>query len=124
MAGRVEAFVRPDWQPLPYEGCRNVEGRVIFHDDALLLALLRFGTDGTIHEHLGPNDTIVACLEGRGFTSVRDEVEPIEAGQRTVWPARIPHRLWTEGSTMTTLMVERAKPPRDAGPTPPGAGSE
>jgi hypothetical protein len=24
-----------------------------------------------------------------------------------VWPKDVPHRLWTEGSTMLTLMVER-----------------
>jgi hypothetical protein len=24
-----------------------------------------------------------------------------------VWPQGVPHRLWTEGSTMLTLMVER-----------------
>ena len=24
------------------------------------------------------------------------------------WPKGVPHGLWTEGSTMTTLMIERA----------------
>jgi mannose-6-phosphate isomerase-like protein (cupin superfamily) len=93
------------------EGCVNVEGRVIFHDDALLLVTLRFGEHGTIHEHPGPNDTIVACLEGSGFTSVGGESEPIEAGQRVFWPKGVVHRLWTEGSTMITLMTERYSEP-------------
>ena len=28
--------------------------------------------------------------------------------QQARWPKGIPHRLWTEGTTMTTLMVEGA----------------
>lgn len=108
---RIEPFVRPEWEPLPMEGCVNVEGRVIFHDDALLLVTLRFGEHGTIHEHPGPNDTIVACLEGSGFTSVEGESAPIEAGQRVFWPKGVAHRLWTEGSEMTTVMCERYSSP-------------
>jgi quercetin dioxygenase-like cupin family protein len=104
---KVEPFRRPDWEPLPMEGCVNVEGRVLFVDDTLSLAILRFGEHGTIHEHPGPNDAIVSCLEGSGYTSVGGETAPIESGQIVFWPAGIPHRLWTEGSTMTTLMCER-----------------
>ena len=91
-------------------GCRNVKGRVIFRDETLLLAVLRFGEDGTIHEHAGESDTIVACLEGSGYTSVGNEAVPISTGERVVWPRGITHSLWTERSTMTTLMVERATP--------------
>ena len=29
------------------------------------------------------------------------------AGQFVVWPKGVRHRLWTEGTTMTTLMFER-----------------
>jgi mannose-6-phosphate isomerase-like protein (cupin superfamily) len=72
-----------------------------------VLALLRFGEHATIHGHAGPTDAIVACLEGRGFTHVGDATATVEAGQRVLWPAGVFHRLWTEGSTMTTLMVER-----------------
>ena len=32
---------------------------------------------------------------------------PIREEQQVRWPKDIPHRLWTEGSTMTTLMFER-----------------
>jgi quercetin dioxygenase-like cupin family protein len=108
MGPRIESFKRPDWEPVPYEGCENVEGRVLFWDESLGLALLRFGEHGKIHEHPGPNDTRVCCLEGRGFTKVGGESAPIEAGQIVYWPPGIPHGLWTEDSTMTTLMVEPA----------------
>jgi quercetin dioxygenase-like cupin family protein len=95
------------------EGCVNVEGRVIFWDETLGLAILRFGEHATIHEHPGETEAIVSCLEGRGYTSVGGQKAPIESGQIVRWPAGIPHRLWTEGSTMTTLMCERpaAAPP-------------
>jgi quercetin dioxygenase-like cupin family protein len=68
--------------------------------------MLRFARDGTIHEHAGPNDTIVVCLEGEGLTSVAGETSPLRAGQQARWPKDVPHRLWTEGTAMVTLMVE------------------
>ena len=92
---------------MPRPGCVGVEGRVLVRDDDLLVAQLRFGADATIDEHAGESDTIVVCLEGAGFTSVGAEVAPIGAGESVRWPQGVPHRLWTEGETMTTLMIER-----------------
>jgi quercetin dioxygenase-like cupin family protein len=77
------------------------------HEDDVLIAQLRFAEHATIHEHPGPNDTIVVCLEGEGFTSVAGEVAPLRAGEQARWPKDVPHRLWTEDATMLTLMVER-----------------
>jgi len=72
-----------------------------------LIAMLRFPPPATIHEHPGANDTIVVCIEGEGFTSVAAETDRLRSSERAFWPANVPHRLWTEGTTMTTLMVER-----------------
>jgi hypothetical protein len=47
---------RPDWSPLPYEGCVGVEGKVLLRSPTLALALLRFAPGGTIHEHEAPID--------------------------------------------------------------------
>jgi mannose-6-phosphate isomerase-like protein (cupin superfamily) len=104
----IGSWKRPEWSPLPYEGCVNVDGKVILWDETLGLAMLRFGEHGTIHEHPGESDTIVACLEGSGFTSVGGETAPLAVGRLVVWPKGVPHRLWTAGSTMLTLMVERS----------------
>jgi quercetin dioxygenase-like cupin family protein len=82
-------------------------GKVLVREDDFFVALLRFEPEGTVHEHPGENDTIVVCLEGEGFTSVAGETAPISAGQQARWPKDVPHRLWTEGSPMVTLMVER-----------------
>jgi quercetin dioxygenase-like cupin family protein len=71
------------------------------------IATLRFAPRATIEEHPGENDTLVVCLEGEGFTSVAGETGWLRAGERAFWPAGIPHNLWTEETTMTTLMVER-----------------
>ena len=73
----------------------------------MLIVLLRFGEQATIHEHPGPNDTIVLCLDGEGFTSLAGKTSPLRAGEQARWPKNVPHRLWTEDSTMHTLMVER-----------------
>jgi quercetin dioxygenase-like cupin family protein len=80
---------------------------VLVREDHVFVAQLRFAEHATIHEHPGPSDTIVVCLEGEGFTSVAGAVAPIRAGQQVRWPKDVPHRLWTEDATMLTLMVER-----------------
>jgi quercetin dioxygenase-like cupin family protein len=92
-----------------------VDGKVLLRESDFFVAMLRFAPNATIHEHPGPDDTHVVCLEGEGWTSVAGERAPICAGERTFWPRDVPHRLWTEGTTMTTLMVER---PPAAAPAP------
>ena len=69
--------------------------------------MLRFPEHATTHEHPGEADTIVVCIEGSGFTSVGGETAPLRTGQQARWPKGVPHRLWTDASTMVTLMVER-----------------
>jgi quercetin dioxygenase-like cupin family protein len=80
---------------------------VLVREWGFFIAMLRFGPDGTIHEHPGVNDTIVMCIDGEGWTSVADERTRISAGELVRWPKGVPHRLWTEGAQMTTLMFER-----------------
>ena len=75
------------------------------------IALLRFESGGTIHEHPGLNDTIVICIDGEGWTSVAEERTQIRAGELVRWPRDVPHRLWAEGTEMTTLMFERIQAP-------------
>jgi quercetin dioxygenase-like cupin family protein len=102
----IRPVPRPEWTPLPYEGCSGVEGKILVREDTWFVAMLRFELGGTIHEHPGPNDTIVVCLEGAGFTSVGGATAPLTAGEQARWPRDVPHRLWTEASTMVTLMIE------------------
>jgi len=97
---------RPEWTPLPGEGCVNVSSKSLLSLDHLGLAMLKFAPCGTIHEHDAPFDIDVICLEGSGFTSVDGEWGPIQAGERVRWPAGKMHRLWTEEGEMVTLMVE------------------
>ncbi|HVD01060.1 MAG TPA: cupin domain-containing protein [Candidatus Dormibacteraeota bacterium] len=100
---------RGEWTPLNAPGCRNVEGRVFVAESELSVAMLRFGPDATINEHQADHETEVVCLEGSGFTSVAGREAEIRAGQRVNWPAQRPHRLWTAGSPMVTLMVEHPR---------------
>lgn len=113
MQPEVRPFPRPDWSPLPYDGCVGVEGKVLVREDDFFVAMLRFEPGGTIHEHPGPNDTIVACIEGEGMTSVAGVEATLRAGEQVRWPRDVPHRLWATSSRMVTLMIERAAPPAD-----------
>jgi quercetin dioxygenase-like cupin family protein len=102
----VTPVPRPSWSPVPHEGCRNVDGKALLKLDHLAVAMLRFGPRGTIHEHAAGWEIDVICLEGQGMTSVDGEPAPIRAGETVRWPANAQHRLWTEGHTMVTLMIE------------------
>jgi quercetin dioxygenase-like cupin family protein len=103
----IRPVPRAEWSPVPAEGAVGVESKALVHQDDLFVAILRFAENATIHEHPGPNDTIVVCLEGEGFTSVAGDTAALKAGEQARWPKDVPHRLWTEGSTMVTLMIER-----------------
>jgi quercetin dioxygenase-like cupin family protein len=107
MSPDIRPFPRPGWDPLPGDGGVGVVGRVVVREEDFFVAQLRFSEHATIHEHPGDRDTIVVCIEGEGFTSVAGEAAPLREGQQARWPRGIPHRLWTEGSTMTALMIER-----------------
>ena len=103
----VAKVPRSEWSPLPHEGCVGVEGKVLVREADFFIAILRFSTHATVHEHPGENDTLVVCLAGEGLTSVGGETARLRQSERAFWPAGVPHRLWTEATTMTTLMVER-----------------
>jgi quercetin dioxygenase-like cupin family protein len=98
---------RSEWSPLPFEGCVGVEGKVLVREEDFFIAMLCFPPHATIHEHPGENDTLVVCIQGEGFTSVAGETDQLHESERAFWPANVPHRLWTDDMTMTTLMVER-----------------
>ena len=80
---------------------------MLVRETDFFIAVLRFAANATIEEHPGQNDTLVVCLQGEGFTSLGKETAQLRESERAFWPANIPHRLWTEGSTMLTLMIER-----------------
>ena len=104
---KPEPFPRPEWSPLPFEGCSGVEGKVLAREGGFFIAMLRFDRDGTIHEHPGPNDTLVMCIDGEGWTSIAGDRAQIRAGELVRWPKDVSHRLWSDGTEMTTLMYEQ-----------------
>ena len=77
-------------------------------NEAWFVAMLRFAPNATVHEHPGQNDAYVVCIDGEGWTSVGEQRTQLRANEYVVWPKGINHRLWTEESTMTTLMIEHA----------------
>ena len=97
---------RKGWDPLP--GAVGVVGRVLVREEDFFVAELRFREHATVHEHPGERDTIVVCVAGEGLTSVGAEVAPLREEQQVRWPKGVPHRLWTQDTTMTTLMIEGA----------------
>jgi quercetin dioxygenase-like cupin family protein len=94
------------WMPLPFEGCHNVQVKMLLKLDHLGVTMLQFEPDGTIHEHSANMDIDVICLEGEGMVSIGDEQAAFKAGERIRWTAGLLHCLWTTHSRMVTLMIE------------------
>ncbi len=103
----IQPIPRSGWDPLPEEGCVGVVGRVLVREWGFFIAELRFSEHATINEHPRLSDHIVTCIQGEGFTSIAGETMPIREEQQVRLPKGIPHRLWTEGSTMTALVFDR-----------------
>ena len=103
----IEQMPRSHWTPIPREGTVGVMGRVMLKRAGLAIANLKFSASATIDQHSAPFEIDVICLAGEGFVSVGNDSSPFRAGDRVVWPAGVNHRLWTEGTEMETLMVER-----------------
>lgn len=66
----IQPIQRDGWSPLPFEGCRHVQVKMLMKLDHLGLAMLRFEPDGTIHEHPADIAIDVICLEGEGMVSM------------------------------------------------------
>jgi len=107
----VQPFKRPEWEPLAHAGCHGVDHNVLVAQGNFALALLRFAPNATIHEHPAAWPIDVYCLEGSGRFSLDGDVASIHAGECVRWPSNVAHRLWTEASTMMTLMVENPPEP-------------
>ena len=108
-ASSVESQPRPDWAAFSLHQSHGVEFRVLLDRDGLVIAGLRFAKLASIGEHAAEIDIDVICVQGRGFVSVDSHSQPFSAGQQAFWPAGQLHRLWTAGSKMETLMVERSR---------------
>ena len=104
-----------DIRPIPRPGGIRYRARVSWASSVgsscgrrrFFVAQLRFAEHATIHPHAGERDTIVVCIEGEGFTSVGGRALAAARGSAGALAEELVHGLWTEGSTMTTLMIER-----------------
>ncbi len=81
--------------------------RVLLGSEGIFIANLSFEEHATIDEHSAPWDIDVIVVSGAGYTSIDSETFEVKAGQTIRWPRDKQHCLWTDGSEMETLMVER-----------------
>ena len=101
-----KAFPRPDWSPVPRDGCENVNGQVLLVDKRSVVATLKLDTNGHTDLHPAPYDIHVLCTDGSGFTQCGEEHTKLQAGESVLWPKDKPHKLYTKDSSMTTIMIE------------------
>ena len=84
----------------------GVDGRVLLIRRGVVVANLRFAEHAAIDEHSAAFEVDVVCLSGEGFVSIDGKAMPFRCGQFVTWPAQVNHCLWTEATSMETLMVE------------------
>ena len=103
---KIKPFPRPDWRILTNDNAVNVETKVMLVNRRAMVALLRFDKHASFDAHEATYDIHVMCQKGSGFVLADGETAEFHAGQSVLWPRDSLHRLWTEDSSMTTLMIE------------------
>jgi quercetin dioxygenase-like cupin family protein len=93
---------RPDGPP----GTQGVSGQVIHDDAGVLVSELAFQRYAMITPHSNPNKTLFVVISGGGHVQVGDERARINHGEAVVWPAGVPHGVYTDGSEMRAIVVE------------------
>ena len=58
-----------------------------------------------MREHAGHEAVLCVCVDGAGFVKVGDEISELVANQAVVWPVEKAHKVWTEKSSMTVLLI-------------------
>jgi quercetin dioxygenase-like cupin family protein len=103
---KIKPFPRPDWRTLTNDNAVNVETKVLLVNRRAMVAMLKFDKNGSFDAHEAAYDIHVMCQEGSGFVLVEGETAELQAGQSVLWPRDTLHQLWTEDSSMITLMIE------------------
>ncbi len=101
-----KSFPKPDWHLLEKDGCTGVEAKVCLVDKRSVVAMLRLNQHANTDVHPAPYDIHVLCIEGAGYAMCDGEVTEICAGESVLWPKGKEHNIYTEGSVMTTVMLE------------------
>ena len=111
---QINPFPQPEWLPKRNDAAVGIDVKVLLQDKRLLVAQLRFAAHASFEAHDAPWDCHVMCLEGSGHVRVGDETARLAAGQSVLWPKAVVHQLWTDDSTMITLMIEHLHQADDA----------
>lgn len=85
-------------------------GQLIHADARGSITELALGTRALITPHTSPNTAWFVVVSGGGFVQVGDERVRVGAGEAVVWPADVPHGVYTEGTELRALLVEFAGP--------------
>jgi quercetin dioxygenase-like cupin family protein len=93
---------RPEGPP----GTRGVTGTVIHQDARGLIVEMAFERHALIAPHANPNTTLFIVISGGGFVQVGGDRMRINQGEAVVWPARVLHGAYTDGTEMRALVVE------------------
>lgn len=92
-------------------GTKNVEGAVIYGDDRAVVSELAFGRYAMVVPHENPENTaIFVVISGAGWVQVGEDRARINHGEAVVWPPRVAHGAYTDGTEMRAIVVELTGP--------------
>jgi quercetin dioxygenase-like cupin family protein len=84
-------------------GCTNLYATPILNDP--LVVEHHYQPGGDMPEHSAPEAVLCICVDGNGFVRVGELTSELSANQAVVWPSGKTHKLWTNDSSMTVLLV-------------------
>lgn len=87
-------------------GTQGVEGALIHHDERSLVSELAFGRYAMVAPHTNPNTALFIVISGGGFVQVGEERTRVNHGEAVLWPAHVPHGVYTDGSEMRAIVIE------------------
>ena len=91
----------------PEEMDRRYDGVPFVLDRPNLVVVHRYEPGGEMQEHAAIDPILFMVIEGSGFLRLGGpdgETARVQAGDAVLWPAHVQHRVWTEDTTLTSIL--------------------
>jgi quercetin dioxygenase-like cupin family protein len=91
----------------PEEMDRRYGGLPFVLDRPNLVVVHRYEPGRQMQEHAADEPILFMAIEGSGFLRLggpEGETARVQAGDAVLWPAGVPHRVWTEDEPLTSIL--------------------
>lgn len=92
----------------PEERLRRFGHQPFVLDRPNLVVVHHYEPHAEMREHATDEPILCLAIEGAGFLRLggpEGETAPLQAGEAVLWPAYVPHKVWTEDEPLTTILM-------------------